>query len=415
MDLCKRRGAIKIYWVYASEHGRLESIRVHATSPDPAMAPAKGPKPPKYLYPRIWHAMHMAHMRFSTSGGSPSDVMVKAGNPARLDYIDVAKGLGIVLVVIGHIWPGTLKLFIFCFHMPLFFVLSGFLFKPSAPGAYLSRKAVHLLVPYAASLALLVLIAPKPHLETLLDSAEYSHPLLMVLYGGQHLVTYAGTFWFLSCLWFTQQLLNLQLRWSSVRALPWIALGCYLLSLADQHWLGRPFPWALNVSLAVIPFFVFGYLIRTIRSTPVWSLVLSGAILAAGYVLVAKMGYSASLNLKNTFYGIPFVSLLIALAGAWFILGVSRLVATFRGVSSLFQLLGSASLFILLFHQFINLRVSYTRFADNLPLRAVLALGIPLVVFVVGRRFSLFRALFLGSNHDFALWRNRAVHLLRRA
>jgi len=54
-------------------------------------------------------------------------------NPAlpgrtRLSFIDAAKGIGILLVVLGHS-PG-LPLFgvvlIYSFHMPLFFFISGF-------------------------------------------------------------------------------------------------------------------------------------------------------------------------------------------------------------------------------------------------------------------------------------------------
>lgn len=46
----------------------------------------------------------------------------------RLDYIDRAKGILIILVVIGHIWQsGCVFEFIYTFHMPAFFVISGVL------------------------------------------------------------------------------------------------------------------------------------------------------------------------------------------------------------------------------------------------------------------------------------------------
>lgn len=49
----------------------------------------------------------------------------------RIEYIDIAKGLGMILVVIGHCingktFPGT---WINSFHMPLFFILSGLCFS----------------------------------------------------------------------------------------------------------------------------------------------------------------------------------------------------------------------------------------------------------------------------------------------
>lgn len=58
---------------------------------------------------------------------------------SRFDTIDIAKGIGIILVVIGHVCggiidtgyynndyvPKILYIFIYSFHMPLFFILSG--------------------------------------------------------------------------------------------------------------------------------------------------------------------------------------------------------------------------------------------------------------------------------------------------
>ena len=52
------------------------------------------------------------------------------------DWVQIAKGLGIILVVSGHFCPKTspeywqsLNKIIYLFHMPLFFLLSGFLFR----------------------------------------------------------------------------------------------------------------------------------------------------------------------------------------------------------------------------------------------------------------------------------------------
>lgn len=48
----------------------------------------------------------------------------------RLDWIDICRGLGILLVVLGHTTTGLMHKYIYAFHMPLFFVLSGCLWKP---------------------------------------------------------------------------------------------------------------------------------------------------------------------------------------------------------------------------------------------------------------------------------------------
>lgn len=53
--------------------------------------------------------------------------------PNRIEWIDICKGIGIVLVVIGHTGIGQISTFgynyIYSFHMPLFYFLSGLTFK----------------------------------------------------------------------------------------------------------------------------------------------------------------------------------------------------------------------------------------------------------------------------------------------
>lgn len=52
-------------------------------------------------------------------------------NEKRINYIDIAKGIGIILVVIGHCINGhsIAGRYISSFHMPLFFFISGFCFN----------------------------------------------------------------------------------------------------------------------------------------------------------------------------------------------------------------------------------------------------------------------------------------------
>ena len=52
----------------------------------------------------------------------------------RINYIDLAKGIAILCVIIGHTFSAydqgnILVQFIYSFHMPLFFILSGWFVK----------------------------------------------------------------------------------------------------------------------------------------------------------------------------------------------------------------------------------------------------------------------------------------------
>ena len=69
----------------------------------------------------------------------------------RIQWIDLCKAIGIYLVVLGHFLPvGTpLKIIIYSFHVPLFFILSGFLLKTERGWvSQVFRRARLLLLPY---------------------------------------------------------------------------------------------------------------------------------------------------------------------------------------------------------------------------------------------------------------------------
>ena len=45
---------------------------------------------------------------------------------SRIGWIDTAKGIGLLCVILGHLSIPYLDMWIYFFHMPLFFFLSGF-------------------------------------------------------------------------------------------------------------------------------------------------------------------------------------------------------------------------------------------------------------------------------------------------
>lgn len=67
----------------------------------------------------------------------------------RVEWIDLTKGLGMLLVILGHCvcFGGIMHNAIFAFHMPLFFILSGIVYKTNSKGI-VSKKIKSLIVPY---------------------------------------------------------------------------------------------------------------------------------------------------------------------------------------------------------------------------------------------------------------------------
>lgn len=69
----------------------------------------------------------------------------------RIEYIDIYRGIGILLMIMGHVTFGAyFDKFIHAFHVPIFFFISGFLFKKRTISVYeyIRRRLQTLIIPY---------------------------------------------------------------------------------------------------------------------------------------------------------------------------------------------------------------------------------------------------------------------------
>lgn len=74
----------------------------------------------------------------------------------RIEALDIAKGIGIILVMIGHMTSSYLYNWIYSFHMPLFFILSGICFKNTKYTSFLAfarQRIKTLAIPHTHSLS----------------------------------------------------------------------------------------------------------------------------------------------------------------------------------------------------------------------------------------------------------------------
>ena len=164
-------------------------------------------------------------------------------NRIRLQWLDIAKGITIILMVMGHsVIPSVLSRFIFAFHMPLFFIASGITTSYSSFKDFLKKKSRGLLLPFLLySLFVLFLDAFLLHI-----------PL------EEHLVNWCELGWLGKALWFVPVLyLSLFVCWG-IKQLPNKWIGCVIilillvLGVVLNH-LGLWLPW----NLATVPYASF--------------------------------------------------------------------------------------------------------------------------------------------------------------
>jgi fucose 4-O-acetylase-like acetyltransferase len=284
----------------------------------------------------------------------------------RVAYVDIAKGIGIILVVMGHndfalISPFAHKL-IYSFHMPMFFFLSGMFFKPDLPfEMYVRHRMSRVLRPFLFMILFIYLASIS---FSNVGVAEASRRLVKAMYGNGHYLDWVQL-WFLPHLFvvslfayfFFQSVHRsglFQLRWVILAAL-YVGgvLGINLFWPFELNILGRGFtvfglPFSLDLVFVSGFFFILGYELNKIRldfllESP-FTLFVSGVTL-----LLLVLYFPPTIDFNTRLFESLPINTLEALLGILFILALSKQMERMSRLSSLFRYIGQASLIILVF------------------------------------------------------------------
>lgn len=311
---------------------------------------------------------------------------------ARDATFDIAKGIGIILVVIGHSrivlteWHEIFRV-IFSFHMPLFFFLSGiFIRQFDTVRQIITLKANRLLKPYlSATLIFSVGIVaagatgtgPGKYLPGVI-SGKY---LAGVIYGTGRTLSSVGGFplvplWFLPHLFIALLICLLILKAftkaDALRRAPVLTIICFTaLSLAawaiisfygalllppivsrvlslGTSYLSQDLPFSLDLIPVTVGFILAGAIgSKKIRVTPfnLYAFLAAGASFAGLHYF-----YNETIDFNARHYGDFLICTAQAFLGIYITLSLSRLLSK-TGISTKYlTYLGQSSLFIMIFH-----------------------------------------------------------------
>ncbi|MCF7918441.1 MAG: acyltransferase family protein [Candidatus Cloacimonetes bacterium] len=279
----------------------------------------------------------------------------------RKGYIDVAKGIGILLVVTGHcdIASQLVRDWIYTFHMPLFFFLSGLIFnelKYKDNFSLLLKSRLHsLIIPYfliGILTYLLWLVIGRNFGIHLSMSVPWWKPgigTLFVLPQADYMI-HNIALWFLPALFVATIFYYCIYKAAKTKT----ALILLLLFMAILSWLDSFFPHfyligCINIALAGVVFLGIAHYLHVVLhiSFPSsrWKLLLLLLIFAALCVLCFYLNGSVSMRSK-TFHN-PLLFYLGAFSGTYMVLFLSLLLPEVK----ILQYLGKNSIGILGFHQ----------------------------------------------------------------
>ena len=180
----------------------------------------------------------------------------------RIVFIDIAKAICIMLVVVGHYvpdgspgWYVAVHDVIYTFHMPLFMFASGYVYmatRKDAPyGGFLLKKARRLMVPYLATSAIVITIKLLSQGGLSVDNPVTPLSYLKMLYRPE-----AGAFlWFIWALWWMFVVVPL-LRTKAAR------LAFFFAALA-LHYVPLPLPdvFCLAQCKSMLVYFMLGVVV----------------------------------------------------------------------------------------------------------------------------------------------------------
>ena len=132
----------------------------------------------------------------------------------RDNTFDVMKGIGIIAMIIGHCdVPMIILDFIFAWHMPLFFIISGYFYKPTPIKEYTKKNFTSLVIPYLfTAMTLYFFSLLKDILHNRSDSIN-SFLGIFVAAGSEGVPMfgdyYVGAIWFLLALFWCRIIFNI--------------------------------------------------------------------------------------------------------------------------------------------------------------------------------------------------------------
>ena len=254
----------------------------------------------------------------------------------RIGYIDMAKGLAIILVIIGHIsfTPSMGKTILYLFHIPLFFFLSGFTFsvdKYANFSSFFWNKFKGIVVPFFLMNAFVFLVQVfilYPDQILSFNLIQFAKQLLL----SDRLHNYFQL-WFLNVLFLSEIVCYFVLKYARNRNLQIgvaIALGCLVFVGQKAYESNWYLIWNWDLVPVATIFILLGVLTRrhlseiekylTLKFLPIAAVI----SIAVGLLNYKLSGYRVDLYYQQI--GNHLLFYISAIAGIWATIALFKLI-----------------------------------------------------------------------------------------
>ena len=295
-------------------------------------------------------------------------------NEHRLNQIDIAKGIGIILVVIGHTTTHLgIEKVIYQFHMSLFFILSGFFFKDKyvkKPLVFLLGSLQRLYAPYVINgLRLFFIGLLMTYL--ILGSTGFSFlgglKFILLIISGLINPPFGGAFWFLRALFiirflyfFISLFINKIENTSLKNFILFVSVFVFLIIGYKTQ-----FPYTISSTFVALFFYYMGYLYAKNQKY----IKMNVFLLIPAIAVVIGSSYINTVDLAYNTYTYFSLFILSSICGTYVILFVSEKIKQ----NYILEYIGQKSLSIMIFHflSFVTINLVIVLLYD-LPIERIL-------------------------------------------
>lgn len=283
----------------------------------------------------------------------------------RNKSIDIMKGIGVLLMVLGHlgsVCPDYLHSWIYSFHMPLFFFCSGF-FARECRSRYdvahtIKRRCRSLFIPYLVYAVVFMTI------DCILEYHPFNwNSVIAILLGNDQF----GFLWFIYVLFFIAIVFSLVSYYLAkgktfVYVIVSVGLSCLGFAFHEIGIVER-----LGSICYSFGYFVLGKYSRMVltknseKIQKIKALLISIVISLGGTFFLTQISGNrrVSIDIHHNYYPDILFTYIIALAGICSILILSQYLCKYKHISNILSYIGKESLIIYPIFTYLPLRVEF--------------------------------------------------------
>lgn len=262
-------------------------------------------------------------------------------NVVRIEWADIFRGFGILIMIMGHVigLGNKYSHFIHAFHMPMFFFTSGFFFqyKPENTfGQYIRKKCRNLLVPYSFfGIFHYVIWYWK------FENDRSISPLLHLLFVNTEGLPIAGALWFLTALFLTNIIyfiITHYIKNNVIRNI--LVLVIAFGGNVATRVLPFRMPYALDAAMVGVGLFHIGYLFRSCEGKIMIKKVMNlpKAVCLLWAVFIALLIFvNGEINMRNGEYSIIPLFWINAIGAIIVGINISKYIVAWKNKCKLFS------------------------------------------------------------------------------